>query len=338
MNHRRYRAGDEPGILRLLEASFDGWHGSLNAAHFRWKFEDNPAGQASIWVAEDDGTIAGCYVFNPVVLRLGDADLRGAQSVDAAVHPDYQGRGIFTDLARLATEEASSLGFDLVYAFPSAGAYRGQIRVGFVSAPPITKMYRPLLIKHRFGRGRIPFDITTVRRFDERFDRCAETTDTNEISVKRSSTYLNWRYLDHPTRTYDVLACEKDGRLYGYVVLRLGEPRRRIRPGYVVDFVMLERSPEAAASLVGSALRHLLEAGAHAANCWARPSGMEQSALEAEGFSSRYAKLRRFGEHGDRFDEFITFDVRSASPADGRANIGRNAPVWSLVLGDADYG
>jgi hypothetical protein len=38
------------------------------------------------------------------------------------------------------------------------------------------------------------------------------------ICADRSCEYLNWRFLQHPQRRYQLLTARKDGRLYGYLI------------------------------------------------------------------------------------------------------------------------
>ena len=185
MEIRQARSEDRPAIIATLRLAFGGWHGEASEAYWEWKFHRNPHGRAHVWVADDGGTIAGCYVWNPVRLRANGTIVDGAQSVDAAVHPRYQGRGIFTDLARAAIEERSS-DIQLVYAFPTEGAYRGQLRVGFRDLFPLAKAYRPLLLPPDRGESS-GLEFRDVERFDGRFDAFAASCDADGLSVARDA-------------------------------------------------------------------------------------------------------------------------------------------------------
>ena len=121
---RRYRPEDRAGVISVLRQSIPEWDGDWAEPYWEWKFERNPHGEALIWVGDDDGRIAGCYIWNPVRIRLGTATLLGAQSVDAATHSDYRGQGLFTDLARTAKGDVAESDLALVYAFPVEAALR----------------------------------------------------------------------------------------------------------------------------------------------------------------------------------------------------------------------
>jgi GNAT superfamily N-acetyltransferase len=328
---RRFRAEDKADVLALLRTSFDGWHGERSEAYWEWKFEHNPHGRALIWVSDDGGRIAGCYIWIPTQVRFGDETILGAQSVDAAVDPAYRGRGVFSDLARMAVEESEENAIELVFAFPTEGAFKGQIRVGFEPRTPITRAYR-LLAFTPLRRRRSPG--LTVRRletFDAGFDPFASRR-SDQLSIRRDPAYLEWRYRGNPVRRYETIVCEREGAVCGYAVLSVDRARGRITPGYVVDLQVLPGVDAAAACLTSQALRQLRQLGAHVAVAWTRPSGPEQEALQSFGFSTLYESLRRRLKPSEFSGQFIVLEH-----AGRLRDLLAGQPPWALVPGDADY-
>ena len=247
-------------MLSVLAASYGGWHGEASEAFWTWKFERNPHGQARIYVGDDGGRIAGCYILNPVMLRVGEATIRGAQAVDAAVSPDYRGRGVFTDLAQTALKEADDEGIKLIFAFPSQGAFGGQVRVGFKPQMVVPKAYRPLLGPARRRRF-AGLTLGETSMFDARFDVFHKRGRDCEVSVRRDRDFLQWRYHEHPTQTYETLTCERDGEICGYAVLTVNASRKLASPGYVVDLQVSPESKSAALFLASSLASALTVAG-----------------------------------------------------------------------------
>jgi GNAT superfamily N-acetyltransferase len=94
----------------------------------RWRWYGAPDGACPIAIALDGTTIAGFYTLWPVRLRIGDRSVLGGQSMDTMIHPDYQGRGIFTTLAKACYEIAATRGFQVLYGFPNALSYPGFVR------------------------------------------------------------------------------------------------------------------------------------------------------------------------------------------------------------------
>jgi ribosomal protein S18 acetylase RimI-like enzyme len=299
MIFRPFRTEDRAAVIDLLVASYGGWHGDQNDAFWKWKFERNPHGKARIHVADDEGRIAGCYLLNPVRVHLGDESLLGAQSVDAAVSPDYRGRGVFTGLAQAALKDATEEGITIIYAFPSQGAFGGQVRVGVKPQLEVPKAYRPL-VGPTMRRRSTDFPLDQVSAFDDRFDVFSRRGRDRELSVQRDPAYLQWRYFEHPTQKYEAISARRGGETCGYCVLTIGETRTSVSPGYIVDLQVLPESGSAAAFLADHALRRLRTQRARVGVAWERPSGPEQDALRSH---------RAAGQ----------------------------SPRWSLVPGDADY-
>jgi GNAT superfamily N-acetyltransferase len=336
MISRRYGPDDKEAVMAVLSACYDGWHGDSSEAFWAWKFDRNPHGPARIWVGDDGGEIAGCYILNPVTLQVGEATIHGAQAVDAAVNPDYRGRGVFTDLARVALTGATDEGIGLVFAFPSAGALGGQIRVGFKPQFVVPMASRPLLWPPRPRR----FDgltLNEVNKFDLRFDAFAKCGRNREVSVRRDAAYLQWRYYAHPTKTYETITCERDGEIYGYCVLNV-DATRKVAHGLVVDFQVLPESGSTARFLAYHALRRLHSLGARVAVSWERHTGPEQEALRSFGFSRRYASIRRGFKRPQYIEQLIAFEGEDGGVPELRPGRSIADPLrWSLVPGDADY-
>jgi len=327
-------------VLAILRESFEGWHGDRGEAYWAWKFERNPHGAARIWVAEEEGQIAGCYVLTPTRVHLRGQTIMGAQSVDAAVHPDFRGRGVFTALARTAMEDATGEGLALTFAFPTEAAFHGQLKVGFRQEPEIAKAYRPLtpvLPGRQRHRGLV---IRELERFDSRFDVFCRGGAPGEsaLSLWRDHEYLQWRHGEHPTRSYVTLACEERDELRGYCVLSVDPTPRRLSRGWVVDLQVLPGSEAAAACLVRHGLLRLRAFGARVGVTWARAGGLEWEALAAAGFSTRYESIRRALSRPRFGDQFIVFENDAGKLDELRSSVGAAPSLpWSLVPGDADY-
>jgi ribosomal protein S18 acetylase RimI-like enzyme len=338
MIYRRFQPEDRTAVVSLLREIVDSWNGDWAERYWEWKFEQNPHGAGRIWVADDEGRIAGCYIWNPVRVRLGEATLLCAQSVDAAVHPDYRRQGLFTELARTAMEDETTEELALVYAFPVEAAYRGQVRIGFTPGVPPTAVARPLLntpMKRRRVDGLVVNELT---EFDSRFDAFSNSRKGWELNVQRDAEYLQWRYRDHPTRKYDTLVCEKNGQLCGYCAVSVEPTQRHLARGYIVDLQVLPDAEPAAALLGYHALKKLRSRGARVAISWLRPSGPEQEGLASLGFSPRYESIRRRVTRPHYVTQFLVLQNHATTLSELLAGRGlADPPPWSLVPGDCDF-
>jgi ribosomal protein S18 acetylase RimI-like enzyme len=97
----------------------------------------------SVWVAELDGTVVGF-----IVIELHDSDKSG-QVILLAVHPDYQNRGIGTDLNVFALERMKESGTKLAVVETGgdpghAPARRSYEKAGYTGLP-LVRYFKSLL-------------------------------------------------------------------------------------------------------------------------------------------------------------------------------------------------
>jgi predicted N-acetyltransferase YhbS len=128
---RRADDGDLPAILELLRTSMGRADDDRFEALFRWKHIDNAFGRSPMWVACDDGTVAGFRVFMRWEFERDGVVKRAVRAVDTATHPDYQGRGIFTKLTLAGLAELEAEGVDFVFNTPNDKSRPGYLKMGW---------------------------------------------------------------------------------------------------------------------------------------------------------------------------------------------------------------
>lgn len=101
MEIRDYKPGDEKQILKLFEYSFGK---KLPEEYWHWRFIDNPQKQIMIKLMWDKEILAGHYAVSPIEMIVHGEKILTALSMTTMTHPDYIGKGIFTQLAKLYIE------------------------------------------------------------------------------------------------------------------------------------------------------------------------------------------------------------------------------------------
>lgn len=272
-NVRRYREGDENGIVDLLNLAwktrFGKWH---SLEYWHWKYKQNPAGPPIIWLAEENNQIIGHYGIIPVIMKIGNSYMTGSFSGDAATRPDHQGRGVFSSIVNKCSQDAAEKGFQITYGFANTnlGAiYKRYERRGHISfIKSVVKLLNsrpgPRKLKKRMISTNIsnaivpgPLKIERVDRFDQRIDELWDVLSRNfAIIVKRNEQYLNWRYAENPEKKYLIYQAEKDGDILGYCVLDEIQSQNQ-KLGAIVDilgfqdrFKTLERLLETAVQVL----------------------------------------------------------------------------------------
>jgi L-amino acid N-acyltransferase YncA len=340
--------------------------------YWTWKYSKNPHGSPIIWVTEDKGRIVGCYILNPVRLRIGQVLLNGAQSVDAAVDKAYRGGGIFKKLAVAAITQAAKEEVNIIYAFPTEISYKGQVRIGYHPMFIIPKMFRVFRIGsllerkirlsgsffqkalgtmdvfQRINKKKISIEsnheikVRVIRDFDSRFEVfwkeiCKEN---NSVLVERNLAYLNWRYIKHPEKSYTTYVCERNGEVVGYVVVNVEKNAsierdgiNKLSLGNIIDLLTLSNMTSAAYPLISAACRHFEYERVDIAGCWMSRRHPFHPILSKFGFSDYYELLRRTASRS-KIGSRLIYYVNSKAAIDNaiRSMPDSSKPSWWYLM------
>ncbi len=124
-------------VAALLAAAFPGVR-YLDARYLAWAYRGGPDGSALGFNAYEEGRLAAHYVTQPLRARVAGVEERGLLSFHTATHPDFRGRGLFTELARATFEEAARRGYGHVVGVANAASSPGFVRrLGFQLVSPL---------------------------------------------------------------------------------------------------------------------------------------------------------------------------------------------------------
>lgn len=114
----------ELSALRDLHVSIYGW--APSPEDYKRKYETNSIGGEVIgYLAYHGDEAIAFYAVFPIFVTDGDSRIVAAQSGDTMTHPNHQGKGLFTRLARKTYEAAAAEGVAFVFGFPNANSYPG---------------------------------------------------------------------------------------------------------------------------------------------------------------------------------------------------------------------
>ena len=233
---REYRDGDEQAILDLFARCFP--HAPRTIEHFRWKYRENPFGNAHISLTFDEQQrLAGHYSGYVVPFRAYGKDLLAHQIGDTMtdVSVRHDGRGPTSILGRTALDFYArfcegQIAFN--YGFNVANIQKFSLRfLRSDRVEPVTYRVRDLRAHplHRIGpfarrlRGyHLELVKETTVEWDELFER---VSSAYRFLVRRDARYVRWRYLEWPDRTYFMIAIRKHRRLVGWIAFRIVENR-----------------------------------------------------------------------------------------------------------------
>lgn len=226
---RGYRPGDEVPLLELFRRCF---HADRSLEHWRWKFEDAPAGRLRISLAAaEGGLILAHYGAFPNLWwdqnerRL----LRAHQIGDIMSAPEARGlgRGKTSVLAQTARHfyAAHCHGrVDFNYGFHTAHS-RGFSNRFLAVVNPEAVPYRSLRTESFTVPGARGFRVRPLHRAGPELDGLwrGAKGDYGRLAV-RDRRYVDWRYFRRPDLGYLVLGVFRWRRLVGWnVFLRRGD-------------------------------------------------------------------------------------------------------------------
>jgi len=133
---RVYKAGDEGGIVSLLRECFSSYRewGLTVSDWFNLRSDDPGFLDSLVFVAEDDGTIAGHVQAVLKDLRVDGRCMSFGGIANVATKPSYRGRGIASNLLRMAHDSLRNMEIHLAMLYTGLRGvpHRVYRRLGYV--------------------------------------------------------------------------------------------------------------------------------------------------------------------------------------------------------------
>lgn len=165
-------------IVELLRLVFPGTK-KYTEAFIRWQYLENPVGKVVGYNAYLNGQLAAHYAMIPIKAIVFGKEEKGLLSLNTATRPGHEGKKLFTTLANLSYEAATTEGFTFVVGVANANSTHGFVnKLGF-------RLIGSLGAKLGFGR----LKYISGRAFDFEL---------------RSTENLNWR-LKNPSAKYKII-------------------------------------------------------------------------------------------------------------------------------------
>ncbi len=207
---RSFEEKDRENCLRLLAETFSG---QSDADTFRWRFEKAPKGQPILLCAHHRNRLVSFNSWIPWKFLHRGQTFTGYQSGESATHPEFRGRGIFSEILREGEKKARDLNIDFLFGFPSRMSYGSFYRQGYYPIAQYGFRIRPLnFVWTRRGRaaGETGSSCPTVP--------ATVLHQSEKITPVFDTEYLRWRYLENSKRY--VLVDFKENNLEAFFVLR----------------------------------------------------------------------------------------------------------------------
>jgi hypothetical protein len=263
---------------------------------FSWKFEKNPhlsPNELEVAVYRRQGRIVAFLGAIPYLIKIGERLEKAIWLMDHISLPEFRSTGLWIAykvwyarpvIVGAPNTEVAYLTWKLMgkrYKGPEVdiGTYRHlvkfieidhlyQIKRLLVLRPlvmcanAIWRVFSSVLWSNGSSQRKTSVEIEPVERFGPELDQFWERIyGSYEIIPKRSSDYLNWRYLDHPGNNYFNFVAKRDGQICGYLVLRAVKLRSG-EGGRIVDILSGREDQQAFGAMVSFAIDFFKKRGA----------------------------------------------------------------------------
>lgn len=341
---RPFEARDIDDIRRLWAHVYSEDEIEIRTRILEWFTRENPhrsADSPGYFMLLDGEEVVGFHGQAAWQFAFSGNRVSGAMCYDDMLSPDYRGKG----LGKIMLDQVAALRPEFTGALWHNDAnHRLYSKCGWVDVQdfrPHLKICDPRpMLASRFGdrvaRFLAPFAravlalrqsviptprargirFQPVERFDERFDNFfdAVASEFPAIAV-RDSSYLNWKFVDRPSMTYQRLAAiDESGGIAGYVVFR-----RQEREGIILDGLADPRT-DTFTNLVEAALGALEADGVDSVRIACTHPGLARS-LRSLGFIESRRPLHFMIIHADA--------AESAAPLTA-------ASSWYVTYSDGD--
>lgn len=346
-----YQAEHEDEIFAFQRNEYPDRAPNLIAPNWRWMFLDSAARlglEPSVWLYRKNNVIVAHQGAIPILLHIGDEESSTGWFVETMAAASVRGTAIGPMLIKKALEDMPlnlslgqtgqmrdiqfALGWKKVcslnkYMFVSG--YRMNLRnklpmlfAEFAAAS--LGLWHNLRWRQQRSKIRPQFRFQEIDRFtrehDELWERMARTCT---CAVVRNSSYMNWKYIDRPFRSFSCIEIRDGDDLAGVVVVMVADQNdvyRHIR-GYLVDFLVPLNRLDYILALIIEGIGVLKSRGAQTIIC--QIIGPEIcTALERIGFIAREPRHQFLVAPGVRRERVTQ---RLLEPQN-----------WFLTLGDSD--
>ncbi len=225
-------SGDKKGTLLLLNTVFKSQQASSknrNEDLWTWKYEKNVFGKGKVVIIKKSGDIIAAGALWPWKFVCRGVVLKAYQPCDTVVHPNYQGIGLFSMLndERLSVSNKDEI--DIIFNFPNSNSLPGYLNKGWSYNGKIlwrVKVFKPIKTAiSKFSNDKVTSievpELYKIRMEDVENVANEPLNYTQFIRTQKSPDYINWRYIQHPSRQYGIVKFELRKRIKAAVVFSI---------------------------------------------------------------------------------------------------------------------
>jgi hypothetical protein len=138
LKYRPYQPGDEVSILELLNIGFEV---RFDLDTWKWRYINFPSfRKENVLIVESDRRIMGHRGMFQREMCLGESKVPTVTFGDSTVHPDFRGKGVYSQIWQVSTGKTRAKGTCLLFGFQSKDSLPNILanrKLGFMEVPQI---------------------------------------------------------------------------------------------------------------------------------------------------------------------------------------------------------
>ena len=234
-----------------------------NEDYLKWQYRENPSGKPFLFTSREvkSNELAGQYLVLPIHFLVNQEKILGTLSLNTLTNPKYQGKGLFTRMAKATYEDCEKNDAMMTIGFPNPNSYPGFVRkLNFDHLSDIPLLIKPLrpinmalsvLSRKKVKHGG-DIAVSTLAKNNFRVLDLHDETDVKKytdfwesvknkysVTTDKDSNFMKWRYFNIPTREYKSYVEEKDGEIASIAIVRY-EKVLGFKVAVLMDFMTLD--------------------------------------------------------------------------------------------------
>jgi len=224
ITYRQYQHGDEYAIVNLFNFVFNR---NMTIDQWDWAYKENPERRLDIILAFRGTQLVGQSASTPLLFCFKGNTVKVTRVQNVMIHPDCQGKGIFTGILKRLTEYIYQNKLDLVVTFPNNNS------LFLFGNPTVIRKLNYYHIADIFTfilpvSSLIPADSLDISiHIDKTIDFIKSDCDfilssmnQYEIFNARSLDYLHWRFKGSSGKNYHILRAFQNNRQIALVLFK----------------------------------------------------------------------------------------------------------------------
>ena len=288
---RKYKKGDEVGILKLDRLVEEHIWNRRNLKNWYWKFDKKAKGMKSIvFVCEKNNEIIATFAILPIKWKIHKKEFTASHSIAMIVHPNYQNKGLIKFVADKVIAQAKIKKYEFVYGYPNLKAYHLHKKLlGYEDAFD-QKLYCLKLKEKIDEKEFISLKLLETRFFNRSHDKLWHNIkDEYSIILKRSKEFLNWRYAERPDHKYFIFTLYNNKKNIGYMVLKIYKEKKLLR-GHIIDIFVTQKDLKYFNYLIDKANIFFKKKKCQEITMWLNGSKKLQKVIKLKGYKVKSSR------------------------------------------------